>query len=176
MAWPAVFGLVVLAAGCVDIVDMIDESCPGGIGLGDPPCDCTYWRWILTPLSTDYENHPALAPDWSVSPPRADVSVGQRFQVALWAVDTRPGACNQGYGSGTVRSTDPSVLAFEGAGAHHSWSVFVGTTPGTASLEAMHLRTPSGGRESVPLTVCSDPDAPARTCPNRVTLLIRVVP
>jgi hypothetical protein len=168
-------GLVV-ALGCVDILEKLDESCPGGIGLGDPPCDCMSWTWRLSPFSTDYEDIPALEPDWSTSPPLADVTVGRRFQVVLSAVDTRPGACNQGYGGGTVRSTDPSVLAFESKGNHHSWSIFVGVAPGRASLEAVGLRTPSGGRETAPLTVCSEPNIPSETCTNRIPLVIRVVP
>jgi len=162
-------------AGCGDILERADESCPGGIGLGNPPCDCTSWTWLLVP-SLDYGGLPALAPDRSVSPPLADVAVGQRFQVALSAVNRRPGACNQGYGSGTVQSTDPSVVAFEGKGDNHSWSIFAGVAPGRASLEAVGLRTPSGGLETVSLTVCSEPDAPSGGCPNRVPLVIRVVP
>jgi len=117
-----------------------------------------------------------VAPDWSVSPPRADVRVGQRFQVVQTAIDRRPNGCNQGYGRGTVRSTDPSVLDFEGPGAHVYWSIFVGGAPGDATLEAVELPTPSGGRTTAPLTVCSQPDAPELTCPNRVSLAIRVIP
>ncbi len=51
----------------------------------------------------------------------------------------------------------------------------MGSGLGEASLEAVNLRTPSGGTVNVPLTVCRQPGAPAN-CPNPVPLVIRVVP
>jgi hypothetical protein len=152
-----------------------NDSCPAGIGLGAPPCDCTSWTWQLRPFPSDYQGLPELTPDRSVSPPVASVTVGQRLQVVLTITDEQPRGCNQGYGGGTVRSTDPSVLAFEGNGNHSSWRIFLAQAPGTASLEAVDLRTPSGGRTQIPLTVCRQPEGP-NDCPNRAPLLIRVVP
>jgi hypothetical protein len=104
------------------------------------------------------------------------VKAGGRFQVVQTAVDLQPSGCNQGYGRGTVRSTAPSVLAYQGNGDNVYWSVFAGSTPGEATLEAIDLPTPSGGRQTVPLTVCSQPGAAELTCSSRVSLSIRVVP
>lgn len=174
-AWIAAAGLVVLAACGENLLSGLNEGCPYGIGLGAPPCDCESWTWQLRPFATDYHELPVLTPDRSVSPPVADVAVGQRFQVVLAIANESPERCNQGYGSGAVQSTNPPVVAFVGNGNHHSWRIFVAVAPGTASLEAVDLRIASGARTSVPLTVCREPDGP-NDCPSRVPLVIRVVP
>jgi hypothetical protein len=107
-----------------------------------------------------------------MSPPRADIKVGQRFNVVVGRLDTRPAECNRGFDSpqASGRSTDPAVVAAV------SSVTFEGVAPGTARVLLDNLKTPSGGTESVELTVCSQANAPEVTCPTRVGLVIRVVP
>jgi hypothetical protein len=141
-----------------------------GLPAGTCPVTCASWTNQVRPylLGSDFL---ALAPDWSMSPPRADIKVGQRFRVTTAAVDTRPADCNQGLDSPlSYRSTDPAVVAVVGP------ALFEGATPGTARVIVDNFRTPSGATESVELTVCSQANAPEITCPSRVSLVIRVTP
>ena len=52
--------------------------------------------------------------------------------------------------------------------------IFEGIAPGTARV-IVDMPTPSGGTETVQLTVCSEPGADPYQCPTRVPLDIRVV-
>lgn len=145
----------------------------GAPGLPVSECEvaCSYWANQVRPyvLGTDFLG---LAPDWSLSPPRADVKVGQRFRVTVGRVDLRPADCNSGFDSPQMsyRSTEPAVVAVVGA------ALFEAVAPGTAGVMVDNLRAPSGGAETVPLTVCTQANAPEITCPTRVPLVIRVVP
>jgi hypothetical protein len=145
----------------------------GAPGLPVSECEvvCSHWTNQVRPylLGSDFLG---LAPDWSLSPPRADVKVAQRFRVTVGRVDLRPADCNHGFDSPQMsyRSTDPTVVAVVGAG------LLEGVAPGTASVMVDNMRVPSGGTESVVLTVCSEANAPEVTCPGRVPLVIRVVP
>jgi hypothetical protein len=149
-------------------------DCGGGAwGLPPVPCEvtCTSWTNQVRPSSLGSGLF-GLAPDWSMSPPRADIKVGQRFNVTVGRLDTRPADCNRGFDSPQMsgRSTDPAVVAVVGVG------LFEGVAPGTARVMLDNLKIPSGGAESVELTVCSQANAPEVTCPSRVGLVIRVVP
>jgi hypothetical protein len=145
----------------------------GAPGLPTTPCeiDCRSWTNQVRPylLGSDFL---ALAPDWSVSPPRADIKVGQRFRVTVGRVELSPAACNHGFESPQMsyRSSQPTVVAVVGSG------LFEGVGPGTASVIVDNLRVPSGRTENLELTVCSQASAPEITCPSRVPLVIRVVP
>ena len=124
---------------------------------------------------TPYPEVTVLTPDWSVSPPVAEIGVEKRFVVALAALNRYPEGCNQGTGRGLVRSTDPSVVTLVGDSNQLLWW-FAGAAPGEATLEGFDVRTPSGQSQMVPLTVCSGPDGDELTCPRRAPLVIRVVP
>ncbi len=164
-------GLAVLAAcgGGGGILGGSDDSCRFGIGLGSPPCDCVSWAWHL-----DW-NSSRADPDLSVSPARVDISVGQRFGASMSIHNEHPNACNRGYTNGRedVRSTDPSVVAF--AGNDPFTFTFVGVAPGSATLVAENLPTPTDQLTTANLTACTNPP-PRLSCGNRVPLVIRVVP
>jgi hypothetical protein len=152
----------------------IGGGCGGGApGLPAAPCPvtCTSWTNQVRPylLGPDFL---ALAPDWSKSPPMADVKVAQRFRVTVGTVDLHPTDCNQGLDSPQLsyRSTDPAVVAVVGP------ALFEGVAPGTAHVMVDNLKKPSGSSESAELTVCSEANAPEITCPTRVPLVIRVIP
>lgn len=169
--WPVGLGLAFLSA-CGGAGGGKDCGF-GAPGLPAQECEvnCTHWSNQVRPylLGSDFLG---LVPDWSVSPPRADVKVGQRFRVTFGVVDLRPGDCNSGYLSPQMsyRSTAPTVVAVVGA------ALFEGIAPGTARVAVDNLKAPSGGTETVELTVCSQAGAPETTCPSRVPLVIRVVP
>ena len=83
-----------------------------GYGAPGPACeiDCRSWTHQVRPYLLGSEVL-ALAPDWSVSPPSADIRVGQRFRVTVDIVDLNPPNCNHGYDSPqmTYRSSQPTV-------------------------------------------------------------------
>ena len=145
----------------------------GAAGLPPIPCEvtCTSWTNQVRPYVLGSE-FLALAPDWSTSPPRADIKVGQRFRVTVGRLDLRPTDCNRGFDSPQLsyRSTDPAVLLVVDA------ALFVGVAPGTARVIVDNLKIPSGGTESVELSVCGQANAPEITCPSRLPLVIRVTP
>jgi hypothetical protein len=171
MAWPAAVGLLLLT-GCGSIGDeRAVQYCPTGSPLDSPPpCDCTSWTWYL-----EWDWWSEVEPDLSASPAQVDITVGQSFGVAPSIDDERPRNCNRGFRNGreVVRSTNPSVVAFESSDGLRS--TFVGAAPGSASLVAEGLATPGGQLSSADLTVCADLNA-AFGCSNRVPLVIRVVP
>lgn len=142
-----------------------------GLPAGECEVDCTCWANQVRPylLGSDFLG---LAPDWSMSPPRADIKVGQRFRVTVGRVDLSPADCNSGFDSPQMsyRSTDPAVVLVVGP------ALLEGVAPGTARVMVDNLKTPSGRAESVELSVCSQADAPEITCPIRIPLSIRVVP
>jgi len=172
-----VAALVLAAApACVDFNNGPDCGPDvGAPGLPANECeiDCSQWVNQVRPfaLGTDFL---ALAPDWSVSPPTADVKVGRRFRITTGVINTSPSGCNHGFdGPQSYRSTEPTVVAVVGP------ALFEGVAPGTTMVVVDGMRLPSGRTETVHLTVCSQPTptgAAEVTCPTRVPLVIRVVP
>ena len=149
-----------------------DECVPseGFFGKGATYCDvsCVSWTNLVRPggLGTGRFD---LSPDYSVSPPRAVIAVGQGFHARVLGRDLQPSGCNSFLdGPFTYRSTDDAVLAYNG-------TIYEGIEPGTARV-IVDMPTPSGGIETVELTVCRQPDDDPYACPDRVPLNIRVVP
>lgn len=168
--WIVAVGLAVLAAcGGGDGDDECYESLLGTRCPSPPVVTCVSWEnRVVRSLVEGF----TLNPDYSYSPPRAEIAIGQRFAVGPWHPNRHPPDCTlpgpggpSYYGWGT---TDDAVLASEG-------HIFVGVGSGTARV-IVDMPTPSGSREDVELTVCSEPGADEESCPNRVPLDIRVVP
>jgi hypothetical protein len=173
-AGPRVLTVLALAALPACGGGGIAGGCGGGapgLPAGSCPVSCTSWTNQVRPYSLGSDSL-ALAPNWSMSPAMADIRLGQRFRVSVGTVDLRPADCNQGLDSPQLsyRSTNPPVVAVVGP------ALFEGVASGIAHVMVDNLKVPSGGTESVELTVCSQANAPEITCPTRVPLVIRVVP
>jgi len=146
-----------------------DECGEGVLGLGTTPCKvpCASWTNQVRPEELGTARF-ALDPDWSASPPVAEVAVDQIFRVTIGRINTQPSGCNTFDGGISYRSSDPMVLSTGPPGA------YVGAGPGTARV-IVDLGAPAGRTEAVELTVCSEPDLSEIHCPTRVPLVIRVV-
>ena len=177
---------IVSGAACgTQPVSSPDYGCGGAApGLQAPPCTCTSWTNQVIPTS-DYVTGvpPVLVPDWSTFPPPASVRVGQRFSVSHAVLEQRPFGCNQGYASGSIvwSSSDPSVLAFEGASTSGlGGASYVAIAPGMARVTAGNLVAPGGGAVEAQLTTCNRGATGSLqdgfVCADRVPLPIRVVP
>jgi len=111
------------------------------------------------------------------------VRVGQRFSVSHAVLEQRPFGCNQGYASGSIvwSSSDPSVLAFEGASTSGlGGASYVAIALGMARVTAGNLVAPGGGAVQAELTTCNRGATGSLqdgfVCADRVPLPIRVVP
>jgi len=167
-AWP-IGVCVALLAGCGSGGDDGCVPSDGFFGLGETFCPlaCVSWTNLVRPGELGTGRF-ALDPDYTASPPRADIDVGQEFHVRVLGRDLEPSGCNSFLdGLFTYHSTDDAVLAYDG-------TVFEGIAPGAARV-IVDMPTPSGGTETVQLTVCSEPGADPYHCPTRVPLDIRVV-
>ena len=181
----AVLAIVSGAACGTQPVPSPDYGCGGAApGLQAPPCTCTSWTNQVIPTS-DYVTGvpPVLVPDWSTFPPPASVRVGQRFSVSHAVLEQRPFGCNQGYASGSIvwSSSDPSVLAFEGASTSGlGGASYVAIALGMARVTAGNLVAPGGRVVQAELTACNRGATGSLqdgfVCADRVPLPIRVVP
>jgi hypothetical protein len=143
------------------IFGSLSASCPSEAR------QCQSWEPFLAPGR-------GLHPDWSASPPRADVMVGATFGVGVHTRFNSPANCTTGQLSYSVewRATDPSVLRAETEG--HLGARFLAVAPGTARVVAENLAFPGGQTGHAEVTVCSEPGANDFACP-RVPLDIRVL-
>jgi hypothetical protein len=179
LTWFVAIGLAVAAAcgtgsnddGCVpvDAIFLSSEMyCP-------VPC-ATWTNRVVPQLPWHTGERFRLKPDYSSSPPRAEITVGELFHANVSPHDMQPSGCNKGFdGPYTYRSTDPNVFVAQyGVDVYTIGAVYEGVGPGTARV-IVDMPTPSGGFETVEMTICSVPDADPSICP-RVPLDIQVVP
>ena len=155
------------------------DECGYGIGLGAPACTCVSWTNYVGPSTCS--DCALLDPDVSTSPARATVRVGQVFMVGSSVENGRPDGCNKGGWNNrpTWTAGDPSVLRLEAtAPASFSTATFRAIAPGTSTVTAEDLVTPSGQVERVGLTACAQRVSAGLSseCAGRVPLEIRVVP
>jgi hypothetical protein len=155
------------------------DECGYGIGLGAPPCTCASWTNYVGPSTCS--ECARLEPDLSASPARATVRVGEAVMVGSSVENGRPEHCNQGGWNNrpTWTASDPSVLRLEAtAPASFSTATFRAIAPGTSTVSAEDLVTPTGQVERVGLTTCTRTVSAGlwSECAGRVPLEIRVVP
>ncbi len=177
----ALVAVVAWAGACGGAGNPAQGECqPGGIGLGDaPPCTCASWTNTVSPGGCCCSDCVLLTPDLSTSPARATVRVGQVFMVGSSVENGRPDGCNEGGWNNrpTWTAGDPSVLRLEAtAPASFSTATFRAIAPGTSTVTAVDLVTPSGQVERVGLTACTQRVGLGQECAQRVPLEIQVVP
>lgn len=161
--------------------DPAGASCGVGIGLGNPPCRCSSWTYVVELWKGCCCSDCVKAdPDLSMTPARVVLRVGQKFMVASHIGDASPDRCNEGWSTIPAWSaTDPAVLQFVSAQpASVSTAVFLATAPGTTTIVAGGLRSPSGEAETVALTVCVEERSTVLTyeCLKRAPVEIQVLP
>ena len=161
--------------------DTTAASCGVGIGLGNPPCRCVSWTYVVE-LWQGCCCSDCVRPDLdrSMTPARVMLRVGQKFMVASHIGEASPDRCNEGWSTvASWSAADPAVLQFVSSQpASVTTAVFLATAPGTTTIVAGGLRSPSGEVQRVELTACTEERSTAFTyeCLKRVPLEVQVLP